>query len=642
MNQGRATHLSMKSRGAMSQRAVRGFSLIEALVALLIVSLGMLAIAGFQANLAGASDIAKQRMEAVRLAQDKMEAFRSFGNLTGYSSIANGSDGPFVSNAQFTRTWTVSQGPSDTERWINIIVSWTDRRGNAQQVTTQSSIAKFDPQDIGTLATGPGGITVRKPKNRSLNIPYPAVTLSGGAQSAFIPPPGNVVYVFNNTSGNIEKSCEARVRAVTLSSAGTAVTALSTGHPYTVAKQVTISGASVPAYNGTFTITGVAGASFTYAIASPTTAIAIAGTASLVPSLTEGLDLSASALDLVCNDFSTAPKYLLSGYVRFDTGNNPTGAIPGTLGNNNNTLPLSTALQPLTLDTSNRATGFIGDPSMTCFSQRQVILQASSTALKTISSLSVNSSTGVVTISATAHGFTTGQSVAINGFVNNSSATAVLGAFTITVVDANTFSYTIPTPGPLVTLTSGTSQLTPRVTVADNGTTPTGYSNSPIDKFISYACVVTPVNHDNSDTTAFRWWGQVLLATDGSWTIGTASGDRKVCRYSADFNGNNAAYVSSTNTGTPMSNSEHPSWYRGVTGALDSQNYLVIDQGSNCPTDKAANPLGSPATYADNTTASHQPLSIATLSFQCLTAGCSGSNKVTIEREDTTTDLSMD
>ena len=45
----------------------RGFTLLEALIALLVLSFGMLAIAGFQTTLSRNSDLAKQRTEALRL-----------------------------------------------------------------------------------------------------------------------------------------------------------------------------------------------------------------------------------------------------------------------------------------------------------------------------------------------------------------------------------------------------------------------------------------------------------------------------------------------------------------------------------------------------------------------------------------------
>jgi Tfp pilus assembly protein PilV len=544
---------------------MRGFSLIEALIALLVMSFGMLAIAGFQVTLTRNSDVAKQRTEATQLAQQKMEELRAYGQVssnTGTPHIFNYTDdlisGPPVgspdvitTNATFNRTWTVTPNTSNTEKWINVKVAWTDRTGAGQEVQLLSVISKFDPQDIGTLVTGPGGVNVRKPKNRNLNIPYPAVTLSDRTKSAFIPPPGNTTYIFDNVTGNIIGGC-----------------------------------------------TGISSST-----------------------LVEGLDISSFSC-------ASTSAYLLTGYVRFDTSNNPSSAEPGNPGAANETLPLAIN-PPLSLDSSNNPspnTG--GSPSMICYSQRQKVMSTSSTSPVTISTLLRSGST--VTVTANNHGFAVGQTVAINAV----SSAAFIGAFTVASVTTNTFTYTLPPPLPAATsATGGTAALLARITIAE-GASVTGYSTV-VSKFVSYACIVTPVDHDGLNSTAPRWWGEVTInpntvSADGTvWILGTTSSTYKVCRYSADYNANGS-----------ISNSEHPLWYRGVTGALDGQNYLVIKGNQPCPTGQAANPLANPPIYADNTTADHQPTGV--LSFQCASSTCSGSNKTVLEPSTSSTDISMD
>ena len=548
-------------------RSARGFTLLEALIALLVLSFGMLAIAGFQVTLTRSSDLAKQRTEALRLAQQKVEGLRAYGQVDTYTAsphiinytddVVSGTDST-TTNATFNRTWTVTANSTNTEKWVNVEVAWTDRAGQSQTVQLLSVISKFDPRDIGTLATGPGASKVRKPKNRNINIPYPAVTLSGGTQSAFIPPPGNVTYVFDNSTGNIVKSC-----------------------------------------------TGLTSAT-----------------------LVEGLNLGASAA--VCTNIDA---YLVSGYVRFDTANSPSGAEPTNSSlSRYATLPLSVAT-PFALDTTSNAPtpNLNGPPTMICYSQRQQVVSTTATSSVTITSASF--SAGTVTVTAIGHTFLLGQTVAINGGTN----AAFIGAFVITSsIPGASFTYTLPPPTPTVTTsTGGTAARVARLTIAE-GAAVAGYGNL-VSKFVAYACIVTPVDHDNVATTAKRWWGRMTLnanaiAADGTvWTIGNGAGNYHVCRYSADYNGNAA-----------ISNSEHPQWYRGVTGALDGQNYLVVDQGQACPTDKVADPLGSPATYADNTTATHQPVASAVLSFQCSNAACNGATKTVLEPATTTTDLLMD
>ena len=66
-------------------RPSRGVSLIEALVALAVMSIGLLGVAGMQATLRSTADLSKQRSEAVRLAQEKLEDLRSFGTLVAHT-----------------------------------------------------------------------------------------------------------------------------------------------------------------------------------------------------------------------------------------------------------------------------------------------------------------------------------------------------------------------------------------------------------------------------------------------------------------------------------------------------------------------------------------------------------------------------
>ena len=56
----------------------RGFSLIEVLVAVVILSVGLLALAALQINIVRSSADAKSRSTALSLAQEKLEQAREF------------------------------------------------------------------------------------------------------------------------------------------------------------------------------------------------------------------------------------------------------------------------------------------------------------------------------------------------------------------------------------------------------------------------------------------------------------------------------------------------------------------------------------------------------------------------------------
>jgi Tfp pilus assembly protein PilV len=55
--------------------------LVEVLIALVVLAIGVLAIAVFQTTLSRNSDLAKQRTEATRLAQQRIEDLRAYPRL---------------------------------------------------------------------------------------------------------------------------------------------------------------------------------------------------------------------------------------------------------------------------------------------------------------------------------------------------------------------------------------------------------------------------------------------------------------------------------------------------------------------------------------------------------------------------------
>ena len=95
-----------------------GFVMLEALIALFVLAFGMLSIAGVQIVLSRSGDVAKQRSEATRLAEQQMERMRAFEQVAAasgkvaYADMATGSDIPTTTtNTTYARTWTVSGTP---------------------------------------------------------------------------------------------------------------------------------------------------------------------------------------------------------------------------------------------------------------------------------------------------------------------------------------------------------------------------------------------------------------------------------------------------------------------------------------------------------------------------------------------------
>jgi Tfp pilus assembly protein PilV len=476
----------------------RGFTLIEALTSMAVTAFGMLAVAGFYVTMSQNADVAKQRSEAVRLAQLKMEELRAFeqvaadgaGNRFDYTDdVVSGNDtvdannGAYATNTSYARTWTVTGTGTDPQKWIRVEVTWTDRTNNGQNVVLRSVIARSDAAGIGTLAVGPGPTKPRSPKNRSVDIPYPAVSLAGG-MSGFTPPGGgSPFYVFNNVTGEVLGSC---------------TTALNEGA----------------------TVTFGAGG---------------------------------------CTAFATRA-YLVTGYIRFVAGNFNLGDFVNPAG------PARDLDAAIDLD--------VGQGTPACSSQRQKILSAGNIAApRNISSASRSS--GVVTLTTSGnHGFSAGQVISVN------SATHVSfnGVFVLLTASGNSLTYSQAAPDDSFSGGTPASTVTQvqEITIPETQTAPTGY-NAVVSTFVAYTCVVTPTDDDSNASTPNRWWGKFRIAPSG-WVLGTTSAESRLCRYTGD-------YVADGQ----VSNSEHPLWYRGVTGTLDHQNYVVIDGHRNCPTDSAVN-----------------------------------------------------
>ena len=622
------------------RRAEAGFTLIEALIALLVVSFGMLAIAGMQTTLARNSDVAKQRTEAVRSAQVKMEELRAFDSIVSgqgtwnyATNVVSGADSAFTppnSNTAFTRSWTVTgpdgvtpAGANDAQKWIHVTVQWADRSSTTlnQSITLDSNIARNNPTALKGLVAGQAQPRVRQPKNRNLNIPYPAVTLSGGQESAFVPPPGGVAYVFDNTTGNIVQQCPVPTAAMTsLSRSGSVVTVVTTApHTFVVGNRLAITGVSNVAFNGVFTVVRVTSTTFTYTMPSPLPPATAATVGVATFQLVEGLSFAAAGI--TCTGLDA---YLLSGYVRF-TDSTTSGQLATDAENSTRPTLNLNGTNPLTIDAS--ATPANTAPSgFNCYAQQQLVVSTPNVNPSTISSISRSGATSVVTLTTTgAHGLPVSAHIATEGLSDFSFE----GSFEIVSVPSST-TLTYLQPGPDASISGTTSgpvisrvKLIQQITLTASEPVPAAY-NGTESRFVAYACIVTPVDDDSNPVTPAAWWGQVNLNPSG-WTIGTTSSNQRVCRYSGDYISDGA-----------VSNAEHPRYYRRVTGALTSQNFFVIRGDLECPGDVPVNfnASGNSVSYLLNAnTVPHQPS--PERSYQCLTVNgsnqCSGGNRQYIE-----------
>ena len=188
----------------------RGFTLVEALISLVVMAFGMLALSGMQVSLSRNADVAKQRTEAMRLAQARIEEMRSFTgistgavNWNGLDATANTST---TTNTTYTVASTMSGVDADAMRAVNVAVSWVDRTGAPQAINIASVISQTDPRDPGFIGNPlPLNTPLRRPRNRNINIPIPALSLGNGTSAYQFSP--TYVVIFSDVNGSVVQIC---------------------------------------------------------------------------------------------------------------------------------------------------------------------------------------------------------------------------------------------------------------------------------------------------------------------------------------------------------------------------------------------------------------------------------------------------
>ena len=102
----------------MAPSSERGFTLVEAVIATLIITVGLVSLAGLLAVTLRMQQLGRNQTEAVRLAQDKIDelmtvSFDADARVAiGGSLDANDAD-HFDTSGTYTRRWLVEAGPVD-------------------------------------------------------------------------------------------------------------------------------------------------------------------------------------------------------------------------------------------------------------------------------------------------------------------------------------------------------------------------------------------------------------------------------------------------------------------------------------------------------------------------------------------------
>ena len=132
---------------------VQGFSLVETLIAAVIVAVAMLGLGKLQGITLLNSADSRMKTHALNLAQEKIEALRMFANQSTYDDLEDSPVGSpdlrVGANASFTREWEIDD--QNTYKQVRVTVTWTDPKGIDQTVQLTSYIAEADPVKSGVV-----------------------------------------------------------------------------------------------------------------------------------------------------------------------------------------------------------------------------------------------------------------------------------------------------------------------------------------------------------------------------------------------------------------------------------------------------------------------------------------------------------
>ena len=134
-----------------------GISLIEILIALLILAAAFVTLLKFQGDLTRNLHGIKQQLQAITLGQSKMNELRKYiavdtaEGTPSYEQITSGSSTVVQSGSSFSTVWTVTELSSPNRKTVQVVVSWTDATNQSQSITLDSIIGEINPKISGVI-----------------------------------------------------------------------------------------------------------------------------------------------------------------------------------------------------------------------------------------------------------------------------------------------------------------------------------------------------------------------------------------------------------------------------------------------------------------------------------------------------------
>lgn len=134
-----------------------GFSLLEVVITLAVLSVGVLGLVKMQAYMEVKAENALKTLDALHIAETQMEYYQTrasnVSGATGLIPFASMADSTYcrqsmVSGSIYTLTCDASNlSLSGALRTIDVKVSWSDRHGVSQAVSLKTALSKYSEFD---------------------------------------------------------------------------------------------------------------------------------------------------------------------------------------------------------------------------------------------------------------------------------------------------------------------------------------------------------------------------------------------------------------------------------------------------------------------------------------------------------------